>query len=344
MKFRLLLLFLLVVTGLVTGHYNLPVLIIPFLLFWSRPKYIRETRENEIRILTYNLFMRPSIPFMTHTESDYKNERLDIFLRDHVQHYDIMLLQELFSMFTFRQSRLLNDSYEYSRVAPAARYGCLNRNGRLNIPFLDAGVVSVSKFPITKSDRWVYTQGNKIDGWLPKCVLWTLVHLHGKHYLNIFNTHMQSSHSHWADQFTSDHIRQSQIDEMIAFAREKMDIFRYPSLLCGDFNLDSRNYPLDYHVIMDKFRTGFEDLEAGFVVRDLTPDHPITFGCPGETVFTMPGDVEGAMRLDYMIYVGASDWCQSIEARVEEFRVDAQPFTQLSDHYGLSCVIRMETQ
>lgn len=340
MKFRIALVVFLCVTALVTRYYNLPLLAVPFLLFWSRPKYIKETRPGEVRILTYNLFMRPSIPFMTHTESDYKNERLELFLREHVQRFDIMLLQELFSMFTFRQSKLLNDSYEYSAVAPAAKWLFWNVHGRFNIPFLDAGVVSVSKFPITRSERWVYTQGNKIDRFLPKGCLWTLIHLHGERYLNVFNTHMQSSHSHWHGSYTSDHIRQSQVDEMIAFVRQKMSIYRYPALVCGDFNLDSRNFPLDYTMMMDKMQQHLADVEEGRVVRDLTPDHPVTFGCPGETVFTMPTDVESKMRLDYMIYVGPVDWCQSIEAQVEHFKCLEQPFTQLSDHYGLACVMK----
>lgn len=339
MKYRILLVVFLFVTGLVTGYYNLPLVAVPFLLFWSRPKYIKETQQGKVRLLTYNLFMRPSIPFMTHTESDYKNERLEIFLRNHAERFDVMMLQELFSMFTFRQSKLLNDTYEHAVVGPAAQWLCWNVNGRLNVPLLDAGVVTVSKFPITRMDRWVYTQGNKIDGWLPKCCIWTLIHLHNERYLNVFNTHMQSSHSHWASSFTSDRIRQTQVDEMIAFVKQKMTIYRYPALLCGDFNLDSRNFPLDYAMMMEKMSQHLGDLEAGRIIRDLTPDHPITFGCPGETVFTMPTDVDSKMRLDYMIYVGHTDWCQSIKATVEEFKCAEQPFTQLSDHYGLSCVI-----
>ena len=78
------------------------------------------------------------------------------------------------------------------------------------------------------------------------------------------------------------------------------------------------------------------DPEGGWVLQDLQPEHPITFGCPGETTLTHPSDVGSEMCIDYMFYVGPVGY---IESQVEEFRQKDTPFTQLSDHYGISCAI-----
>lgn len=236
----------LITMAVLSGHYEILILsIIPLLFWYSTPKYIKETQPGKVRILTYNMFMRPNVWFIKHSVSDYKNERLKCFIEHHVQRFDVMLLQEMFSLFTLRQHHLLNESYEYSAVAGFAEYGCFNRHGTLNLPFLDAGVVTVSKFPISATDTHTYRLGREIDGWMPKQVLWTLLKLPGNDtYLNVFNTHMQATHTHRPNKPGSDLVRHKQIDELAEFAREKMQTYKYPALIGGDFNLDCRGLPL----------------------------------------------------------------------------------------------------
>lgn len=337
MHYRFLLVLFIFVVAAFTTHYELVILTLPFFIWWNRPNYIREKHPGQVRILTFNMFMRPNVWFIKHTESDYKNQRLEIFLRDHAQRFDVMLLQELFSTFTLRQSRVLNDTYEFNAVGGCARYLCFNRHGAFNLPFLDSGVVTVSKYPIVAQDRIVYQKGNKIDGLVPKTCLWTLLKLEER-YLNVFNTHMQATHTHLDSGHMSDGIRNSQVKEMVEFVANRMDIYRYPSLVCGDFNLDSINRPPDYGYLLQQMRQSLEDIENGTFVRDLFPHHPTTFGCPGEVTFTREEDVDVPLCIDYMFFVGPQDW--NISARVEEFLCKDEPFTQLSDHYGLSCTIQ----
>lgn len=338
MHYRYIFVLFLVILAVLTGHYEILILSLVLLLWYSKPKYIRETHHRKVRILTYNMFMRPNLWFIKHSVSDYKNQRLELFIENHVQRFDVMLLQELFSLFTLRQHQLLNESYEYSAVTSFAAYGCFNRNGTLNLPLLDAGVVTVSKFPISASDTHTYTKGNQIDGWMPKQVLWTLLKLPDNRFLNLFNTHMQATHSHRPNKPASDVVRHRQIEEMAQFAREKMHTYKYPALICGDFNLDSRGLPLDYAQMMNIFNRELRDEEAGYEVVNLQPEHPITFGCPGETALTHASDVESEMCIDYMFYVGPPRMYR-IRSEVEEFRQEGCPFTQLSDHYGISCVL-----
>jgi hypothetical protein len=119
--------------------------------------------------------------------------------------------------------------------------------------------------------------------------------------------------------------------------------------------------------------------EVGFVVRDLAYEtlghHPITYGdfvqlkgamgcfflvwffshlfCPldgtlgpRETVLTHTADHCCSNSIDYMLYLGKSEGehLQPIETRVEMFLCEpgeADPCTQLSDHYGVVSLFKM---
>ena len=338
MKHRYPIALLIVLVSILTRQYYLMVLVVPLGLLRTKTNFMREVQPNKLRVLSYNVFMRPGLWFIKHSVSDYKNQRLQRFLSDFVQRYDVMALQELFSLFTLRQSHLLDESYQYSAVTGMARYLFWNRHWRLQIPFLDAGVVTVSKYPITATDSHTYTRGNQIDGWVPKQVIWTLVKLPNDRFINIFNTHLQATHTHLPNTSSSDAIRNKQVEELADFVHSKTQTYKFPSLLCGDFNLDSLMFPLDYARMMDIFKKRLEDPERGYQVKDVLPGHPVTFGCPGETTLTHPSDVDSKMCLDYIFYVGPPDFC-TIDAHVEPFKVDGEPFTQLSDHFGVVCTL-----
>lgn len=59
-----------------------------------------DTPNCRIKILTYNLFMRP--PGIKNHLDDYKNERLEAVL-SHLLNYDILCFQELFETGNFRK-------------------------------------------------------------------------------------------------------------------------------------------------------------------------------------------------------------------------------------------------
>lgn len=341
MKHRYILALLIILVAVTTHQYYLVALVIPLMLIRRKPNYLRETQPNKLRVLCYNMFMRPNAWFIKHSVSDYKNQRLQRFLADFVQRYDVMVLQELFALFTLRQSHLLEESYQFSAVAGAAPYLFCNHHWKLQIPFLDAGVVTVSKFPITARDSHTYTLGNKIDGWVPKQVLWTLVKLPNDRFINIFNTHMQATHTHLPDMTSSDLIRSKQVEEMALFVSSKMQTYKFPALVCGDFNLCARKHPLDYIRMVEILKREVADPEKGYEVRNVLPEHPVTFGCPGETTLTHPSDVASEMCIDYVFFVGPPDFCR-IQAQVESFCVNGEPFTQLSDHNGIVCTLDFE--
>ena len=330
-----------------------------------------------VRTLGYNLFMRPSLWFVRNNDSDYKNERLAAFLANHMESFDIMCLQEMFGLLNFRQRTLLAEAdkrgFSHAAVAGAPPYLFWDHNWTFKIPFLDAGLVILSRFPIVRTDSYYYRLGNQIDGWAPKQVLWALVQLPGGTLLHVFNTHMQASY-YDAPSDTSDLARAKQIEEMAAFVRRK--VYEedsgppHPALILGDFNLDARTHnhqgphSLDYMRMMDILTRTLSSPEHGFSARDLVfeefKSHPITYGdvvssgddstlplAPRETVLTHTADHNCSLCIDYALFIGPRDANASVapqETKIEPFFCpdEAGPCTQLSDHYGISSTFKVQ--
>jgi hypothetical protein len=127
-----------------------------------------------VRVLSFNLFMRPGLWFIKNNlDGDYKDIRLKAFL-SHLDGYGIIALQEMFGLLSFRQRKLLKAAAEkgycHAAVTGAPPYLFFDRHWNFKIPFLDAGVVILSRFPIVETDSHYYMLGNQIDGWAPKQV------------------------------------------------------------------------------------------------------------------------------------------------------------------------------
>ncbi len=70
-------------------------------------KYIEDEKilpRNSVRILTYNIFLRP--PFVKNNESDWKDERLADFIKI-LDYFDVICLQEMFGSFNNRKQELI---------------------------------------------------------------------------------------------------------------------------------------------------------------------------------------------------------------------------------------------
>lgn len=325
-------------------------------LLFNRPQHLvldstsnPTSNPDSLSILSYNMFMRPGFWLIKSNASDYKEERFAAFLT-RMACFDIMALQEMFGLLTFRQRKLLRVAAErgfcHAAVTGAAPYVFWDRTGSARIPFLDAGVVTLSRFPIVATDSHYYTKSSQIDGWAPKQVLWALVQLPNPgSFVHVFNTHMQSSYSH-APSEASLMARAAQVVELAAFVKDKVygsGDARHSAIICGDFNLDARS--VEYVRMMDVLRRELVSEECGFVVRDLMLDaqgmHPITYGDPRERVLTHTSDLGCQLSLDYVIYVGPIQGgaLRHVTTQLDLFECEpneAGPCTHLSDHMGVT--------
>lgn len=296
-----------------------------------------DSNHTAVNVLTFNIFMRPSLWFVKNNANDYKNERLDFFIQHHLSSFGIICLQEMFSTLTFRQRKLIcaaeEQGYKHAVVGGSAPLVVADSHLSLKIPFLDAGLVILSKYPVLETDAHYYRDGALIDGWAPKQILWALIDIPLIGRINLFNTHMQSTHTDWPTE-AAEWARARQAKELSTFVWSKISANNFPALICGDFNLDAIGFPLEYNRLVGLFRA--DSTRSHFVVTNLMPRHEPTYAVQGERVLTLEKDWDKNMCLDYMIYIGLP---VTPTAQVQSFPVVLGRWNQLSDHYGLSATL-----
>jgi sphingomyelin phosphodiesterase len=311
----------------------------------------------DVKLLTYNIFLRP--PLIKNNVDDFKNERLQEFMKSHLEKYDIICLQEMFNLANYRQQLLLKTAQEKGFPYYAKSVNPHWLSGK----FIDAGLVILSKYPILETDGMVYCAGNQIDSWAAKQVIYAKIQISPTFFVHVFTTHMQASYfdNHQSINVVNDKARASQVAEIAEFVKCKTNGSPYPTIIAGDFNIDSRGENSEYKYMMDTL------VEAKPTIKDLLKeaynDHPITYGdfheilhetdnkmvtIPRELHLTHKADHCCGLSIDYIFMADteANQQNNVIEVKstkVEEFFVSAEQFTfsQLSDHYGISTTLQV---
>ena len=63
---------------------------------------------NKLRLLTYNLFLRPL--GIIDGETDYKDERLQKFIENYLDKYDVICFQEVFSWNVAWKEKIIHEA------------------------------------------------------------------------------------------------------------------------------------------------------------------------------------------------------------------------------------------
>jgi hypothetical protein len=226
---------------------------------------------------------------------------------------------------------------------------------------------------LVECDGHIYTSGHQIDFYASKQVIYAKIEISAARFVHVFTTHMQASYYENEDHVNvkNDSIRYTQVQEMIDFAREKVGAdTQSPIIISGDFNAPARDEPHDgtkssrvYVEMMNLIRSTFSDHLVADALHESVGEHPVTYGDvifdvasgsrrPRELVLTNTADYCCQLCIDYMIWLAPKDIQSSIEpvrlvqgsTRVEPFFIDPTTgpykFDQLSDHYGISSVLR----
>jgi len=322
------------------------------------------TITSNIRVLTYNIFLRP--PFVKNNMDDFKNERLKGFI-DQVlskNYFDVILLQEIFNLGNTRQRKLLEVARKAGYVFHARGVGI----PLFSKKFIDAGLLILSKYPIVERDAHLYRHGNQIDSWAAKQMIYAKIKVSQWQYVHLFTTHMQASYFDSEDHqnVINDKSRLGQVDELADFIHSKIHNSPFPAIVAGDFNIHARMAneldsmeTKEYQYLIRKLnKDGASCSPSHCAVRDLLKEdtgcHPNTYadvcveGKPREVVLTHTADLGTALCIDHMLYVDTISnvrsggiTVMSGTTKVEEFLVNpsSHPFTQLSDHYGISTIV-----
>jgi endonuclease/exonuclease/phosphatase family metal-dependent hydrolase len=322
-------------------------------------------------------------PFVKTNKSDYKDSRLSVFMNDYLQNYDLITLQELFSLGSGRTSTLIKEGKKQGFA-----YNVTLRGSWRKLKPIDSGLIILSRFPIIERDAMIFSRGTDIDGWANKGALSALIDVpindekteHLK--MLIITTHLQAEYDVKNPLYLE--IQIEQLRELRKFVDKKHKQFpNAPIVLCGDFNINARTTPdidsLDasssYLKLVELLSIGERKLHE--LVSEKIGYHPVTFGdakleektgnlVPKDTILTHPACLTDRSRLDYIFYYPHLEQQASTEgagtnsihiggdhhntmltiseARVEPFYVTGYPFTQLSDHLGVSATFTITTE
>lgn len=211
--------------------------------------YIRHEiilHRKTIRILTYNIFLRP--PPVKNNESDWKDERLVDFIKL-LDMFDIICLQEMFGSLNNRKQQLI----KYANKAGYFFYCECPSPSFFSKYVAEGGLIILSRFPIVEKEFYPFRYSILSDSLCQKGVLYAKIRI-GNSYLCIFNTHLQASYfDGFGNQWDlSIKTRIDQTDELIHFVKEVMvNMFFHKGdlmldkqkfILLGDFNIDAHDY------------------------------------------------------------------------------------------------------
>ena len=298
---------------------------------------------SQIRLLTLNLFLRP--PLISNPGGDFKDSRTDVFCHSILPSYDIICLQEVFSLFNSRKSRIKSFAQKsgliYTAESPLP--------GFFSSHMIDGGLLLLSRFPILESEFRSFHYGIFPDSLADKGVLYCKIEVEGGP-LHLFTAHTQSAYEtrdmHLARLYRNVTLRQ--IRTIAEFIREKIQE-KGLKMLVGDLNIDalmSKKSDFDaenrdeYIEMMSIFR----DLQACDVLYDCTGSHPATFGRlgpdghPEDTVLTEKEAQGKELSLDYVFTFNAREAGLRVDregTKVNAMTVKGEPFTQVSDHAGV---------
>lgn len=345
-----------------------------------------ERADHPLRLLTYNIFMRPVIGY----KSDLKDERLPE-INDAILQFDIVCFQELFPHFNNRRIDLMKFAnrcfYKYASVPPSPGFFNMLTKGSL----LNSGLLTISKYPIVHTEFEAFKYKAGVDSLAMKGVMYSKIKMPNHYNVHVFNTHTQATYNNdYQPTNKSDHknffARLKQIEEVRAFVckmlktnsrleKDKPEKFKDLVIIAGDFNVNSlgKNLPKENFNelawVADHPGATFSEYDYMIGVLsgkgadkliDLAFEsygrHPVTYAdftehadgskTPKESKLTSMTEHLSAQSLDYLFQFIPSPEIAPTPAfklepkncKVNEFFVQNDKFTQLSDHYGIECV------
>ncbi|HRI28322.1 MAG TPA: sphingomyelin phosphodiesterase [Chitinophagales bacterium] len=183
-----------------------------------------------LNVLTYNVYMLPPPLAFTH------QKKRAALLPAYLHGYDAIILNEVFYN-AARKILLKGLAAEYPYQTKV-----LDKKGRP----VNGGVVIVSRWPIEKTDQYIYTLCASEDCYAAKGVMYAQINKLGKKY-HLFGTHAQAD-----DKPKYIAIRKTQMEEMSRFVLSKNIPPDEPTLIGGDLNVEKlRNNLNEYCFMLD---------------------------------------------------------------------------------------------
>ena len=322
-----------------------------------------EVDVDRFSLLSYNLCLRA--PTVSNLGDDYKNIRLELFIQNVLDQYDIVCLQDVIGAYSPRRGHLVESASELG-----LKYSLVSITPMLPCFICDGGLIILSRIPLVKRDQYVFTSRLYPDSLLSRGVLYSKLSPNAHSCIHLFNTHIFPAGS---DE-ESKRVHLNQINECVDYVKKMTANDNYPIILCGDFsvnalqkaetvvdlehweNNDNSEDTLDKPIIKyveeqtDEYIQLIYKLTTIGQVKDVIFNglnrHPITTGDtyfdrsnierPLETILTKDKDLYSKKCEDYIFLITRGQYLQDSSPYVHTFDVENEDFQFLSNHYGLS--------
>ncbi|KAI8825272.1 Endonuclease/exonuclease/phosphatase [Fimicolochytrium jonesii] len=339
---------------------------------------LRTTTMPTARILTLNFFLRPPGISEPSSKGDWKGERATLFADLEFANYDIISFQETFGALSDRRKKLIAAAKEKGFIYHAA--GKVPSVATLRI---DAGLLVLSRFPVTVTEEWTFQRGTEIGDWFAaKGVLYSKIQLQAasestkEKTLHLFSTHFQSTDSPKALILRHKQYHQSKafIDSTLAKHAPKFNSDTDTVLFVGDMNVDARasgddgvGHGREYLTMKEIYEGGSlgdgakgeekpanaasaPKYEIGDICYETMGEHPITTSrlrvgpnheapdrkCIDFILQFRPLSATAAPTDDTTTTTTTPPAVKFDRVRIEKFVIDNQPFSFLSDHFGVA--------
>lgn len=193
-----------------------------------------------IRILSYNIFLRP--PPVHDKSSDYKNERVKLIGETVIPNYDIIAFEEAFGSLNNRRETLI----EYGMKNGLSYHHKDEPHNICNLK-VDGGLLLLSRYPIVEKDSMEYPRGVHSDWLAMKGALYARLKIGSGKHINIFVTHLQASYEDYPEPTSKAvKVRMKQAVLLHKFIYKHMkNRENEPCFVMGDFNVDGIRPPAD---------------------------------------------------------------------------------------------------
>jgi endonuclease/exonuclease/phosphatase family metal-dependent hydrolase len=288
-----------------------------------------------LKILQLNVCWRPNI--FRRGKNEYARARASLLL-EKVRQYDVVCLSGAYS---FVGSPVA--SFVKSMQAIGFHYFARTHSARLfSLDLLDGGNIIFSKTPILATSCLCYELSINIDQWIGKGAVYARVQTGPGTHVHIWLTHPQANNGAID---TCRAVRFAQLRQMMAPLR-KQSSDGQPIVILGDLNLNALAPAVSERKMANEYQRLLDTIPMeSYTVTDpmiaAFGEHLPTYG-DDERILTTPEDVGSRQRLDYIMLLSREDGEYTIAGQtleVVKFEVAKQPFTHLSDHYGLQADI-----
>jgi endonuclease/exonuclease/phosphatase family metal-dependent hydrolase len=232
---------------------------------------VPENSPDELRVLSYNVFLRPG-PI---SQTDYPIDRARLigkWIKN--ANFDIVALQEAWQPAALP---LLT-----GEISGKLTYFVLNQPPKGPNKLDSGGLAIFSRWPIVDTRTLVYDDCNLDDCLAAKGAVHAVVRISENASLNVVTTHLDAGGS------TGDRdARASQVRQLSQFIAE-IDQSSGPIVITGDFNIDSLSDNDEYEMLLDTL--GVED----YIVSDIS-----TKNCDGME-FIYCEEAADPARIDYV--------------------------------------------